>query len=177
MGKAWKQIISKQCESAPNILREEETNSARKCWRRLYRGYDVYTIVKKRSRSSPEKAVERGALRWSVSRADEKDTGSVYLLPPAVLIFPCLTSGLPVTASPPVWSNHRLLSLLLWSPTPLSHTHRHSPHPFLTLAQIPETKSPAASQGSLGQKVLICRNPGIRHWAPDQSISHKEIKS
>lgn len=44
--------------SALNILREEETTSARGCWRRLYRGYDIYAVVKKRSRSSPEKAVE-----------------------------------------------------------------------------------------------------------------------
>lgn len=88
MGETCQQIISKQCESAPNILREEETTSAHQCWRRLYRGYDVYAVVRKRSRSSPEKAVEGEALRWSVRREDEEDTGGVYLLPLAVLIFP-----------------------------------------------------------------------------------------
>lgn len=87
-------LFPDHAKSAPNTLREEETNSVRECWRRPYRGYDVHAVVKKWSRSSPEKAGEEEHSRWSVGRADEKDTGYVYLLPLAVLIFPRLTSGL-----------------------------------------------------------------------------------
>lgn len=114
--------------------------------------------------------------RWNMSRASEKDTPAVSWLPLALLVSPRLTSGL-TESLPSGLQKFSAVSLHPQSHTPLSHTHGHLSQPFWTLAQIPESKDPAASWGSLGQKDLFRKNSGVQPRAPDQSISHKEIKS
>lgn len=83
--------------------------------------------------------------RWSVSRADDKDTGSVSFLPLALLMLPLLLSGL----TDSLLSGRVKLSACPFTPmephTPQPHTQTpiHLSQPFLTLIQIPESKSPS----------------------------------
>lgn len=92
-----------------SILREEETNPAQECQMRLYRGCDIYAIMKKRSKSHQKKQQKEENSRWRP--ANPKHTGSVDSLPLALLTFPRLT-----------WPESLKSGQL--SHTPLSHTHR-----------------------------------------------------
>lgn len=135
------------------------------------------TFMQKSRSSSPEKAVEGRAFQVEREQSRwERHTGS-FLTPTSSAGFPSF--DLWPDWEPPFWSG-QMLCLSLYTHRAIHPSAIHTDtylNPSELWLKFQSPRVLTASWGSLGKKDLFRRTSGVQPRAPDQSISHKEIKS